>query len=45
MLPESSFFGFAAHPDLHSYTFGVDPVTGITVYVRTLPDHLMLPTS
>ena len=34
-LPRSTAFDFSPDADLHSYSFGVDPITGITVYVSS----------
>ena len=35
ILPASTRFAFDPNEDQHGYKFGVDPTTGVTVYVRT----------
>lgn len=35
ILPASTRFAFYPNEDQHGYRFGVDPTTGVTVYVRT----------
>ncbi len=43
-LPHSTAFNFSPDANLHGYTFGVDPVTGITVYVSSPSGPARYPT-